>query len=142
VAYEPFKADVLSPGGQVFSGEVQQISTRTVSGELGILRKHQPLLGRLEAGELRLYLPNDGDVKRLVQTGGYVQVAGDGGVLLLVDEAYPVEDYDRSRAEADQQKAAERLEQAEPGTEQHRLAVAGKKRADALVKLGDTLEKR
>jgi F-type H+-transporting ATPase subunit epsilon len=142
VAYEPFKADVLSPGGQVFSGEVQQISTRTVSGELGVLRKHQPLLGRLEAGELRLYLPNDGDVKRLVQTGGYVQVAGDGGVLLLVDEAYPVEDYDRSRAEADQQKAAERLEQAEPGTEQHRLAVAGKKRADALVKLGDTLEKR
>jgi F-type H+-transporting ATPase subunit epsilon len=142
VAYEPFKADVLSPGGQVFSGEVQQISTRTVSGELGILRKHQPLLGRLEAGELRLYLPNDGDVKRLVQTGGYIQVAGDGGVLLLVDEAYPIEDYDRSRAEADQQKAAERLEQAEPGTEQHRLAVAGKKRADALVKLGDTLEKR
>ncbi len=142
MAYEPFKADVLSPGGQVFSGEVQQISTRTVSGELGVLRKHQPLLGRLEAGELRLYLPNDGDVKRLVQTGGYIQVAGDGGVLLLVDEAYPIEDYDRARAEADQQKAAERLEQAEPGTEQHRLAVAGKKRADALVKLGDALEKR
>jgi F-type H+-transporting ATPase subunit epsilon len=142
VAYEPFKADVLSPGGQVFSGEVQQISTRTVSGELGILRKHQPLLGRLEAGELRLYLPNDGEVKRLVQTGGYIQVAGDGGVLLLVDEAYPIEDYDRAQVEADQQKAAERLEQAEPGTEQHRLAVAGKKRADALVKLGDTLEKR
>jgi F-type H+-transporting ATPase subunit epsilon len=142
VAYEPFKADVLSPGGQVFSGEVQQISTRTVSGELGVLRKHQPLLGRLEAGELRLYLPNDGDVKRLVQTGGYVQVAGDGGVLLLVDEAYPVEDYDRAQAEADQQKAAERLDAAEEDTEQHRLALAGKKRADALVKLGDNLEKR
>ncbi|MDO9408497.1 ATP synthase F1 subunit epsilon [Patulibacter sp.] len=142
MAYEPFKADVLSPGGQVFSGEVQQISTRTVSGELGVLRKHQPLLGRLEAGELRLYLPNDGEVKRLVQTGGYIQVAGDGGVLLLVDEAYPVEDYDRAQAEADQQKAAERLDAAEEGTEQHRLALAGKKRADALVKLGDKLEKR
>lgn len=139
MAYEPFKADVLSPGGQVFSGEVQQISTRTVSGELGVLRKHQPLLGRLEAGELRLYLPNDGEVKRLVQTGGYIQVAGDGGVLLLVDEAYPIEDYDRAQVEADQQKAAERLEKAEAGTEQHRLALAGKKRADALVKLGDKL---
>ena len=142
MAYEPFQADVLSPGGKVFSGEVQQISTRTVSGELGVLRKHQPLLGRLEAGELRLYLPNDGEVKRLVQTGGYIQVAGDGGVLLLVDEAYPIEDYDRAKAEADQQKAAERLEKAEDGTEQHRLALAGKKRADALVKLGDKLEKR
>jgi F-type H+-transporting ATPase subunit epsilon len=141
MAHTPFKADVLSPAGKVFSGEVQQISTRTVSGELGILRKHQPLLGRLEAGELRLYLPEDGEVKRLVQTGGYVQVAGDGGVLLLVDEAYPVEDYDRAKAEADQQKAAEKVEKAEPGTEQHRLAVAGKKRADALVKLGDSLQK-
>lgn len=139
MAHTPFKADVLSPTGKVFSGEVQQISTRTVSGELGILRKHQPLLGRLEAGELRLYLPEDGEAKRLVQTGGYVQVAGDGGVLLLVDEAYPVEDYDRAKAEADQQKAAEKVERAEPGTEQHRLAVAGKKRADALVKLGDSL---
>ena len=142
MAYEPFKADVLSPTGEVFSGEVQQISTRTVSGELGILRKHQPLLGRLEAGELRLYLPQDGEVKRLVQTGGYVQVAGDGGVLLLVDEAFPVEEYDRADAEERQRKAEERLEAAEAGTEQHRLALAGKKRADALVKLADQLDKR
>ena len=142
MAYTPFKADVLSPTGEVFSGEVQQISTRTVSGELGILRKHQPLLGRLEAGELRLYLPQDGEVKRLVQTGGYVQVAGDGGVLLLVDEAFPVEEYDRADAEERQRKAEERLEAAEAGTEQHRLALAGKKRADALVKLADQLDKR
>jgi F-type H+-transporting ATPase subunit epsilon len=141
MAHSPFQADVLSPGGKVFSGEVQQISTRTVSGELGILKKHQPMLGRLEAGELRLYLPEDGEVKRLVQTGGYVQVAGDGGVLLLVDEAYPIEEYDRADAEEHQRKAQERLDQAEPGTEQHRLALAGKKRADALVKLGDKLEK-
>lgn len=142
MAYTPFKADVLSPTGEVFSGEVQQISTRTVSGELGILRKHQPLLGRLEAGELRLYLPQDGEVKRLVQTGGYVQVAGDGGVLLLVDEAYPIEEYDKAKVEADQQHAEERLAKTEPGTEQHRLALANKKRADALVKLGETLDKR
>jgi F-type H+-transporting ATPase subunit epsilon len=142
MAYTPFQADVLSPGGKVFSGEVQQISTRTVSGELGVLRKHQPLLGRLEAGELRLYLPEDGEVKRFVQTGGYIQVAGDAGVLLLVDEAFPVEEYDRADAEDRQRKAIERLEQAEEGTEQHRLALAGKKRADALVKLADTLEKR
>jgi F-type H+-transporting ATPase subunit epsilon len=142
VAHTPFRAEVLSPTGAVFAGEVQQVSTRTVGGEIGILAKHQPLLGRLEPAEVRLTLPDDGEVKRFVQTGGYLQVAQDGNVLLLVDDAYPVEEYDRANAEEQQRAAQERLEQAEPGTEAHRLARAGKHRADALVRLGDTLERR
>jgi F-type H+-transporting ATPase subunit epsilon len=140
--HTPFRAEVLTPTGELFAGEVQQVSTRTVAGEIGILAKHQPLLGRLEPAELRLTLPNDGEVKRFVQTGGYLQVAQDGNVLLLVDHAYPVEEYDRADAEAQQREAEERLEKTEPGTEAHRLARAGKRRADALVRLGDTLQNR
>ena len=140
MAYTPFRTDVLTPEGELFAGEVQQVSTRTVSGEIGILAKHAPLLGRLEPAELRLTLPGEaGEVKRFVQTGGYVQVAQDGNVLLLVEEAYPVEEYDKAKAEEQQRQAAERLSAAEPGTEAHRLATAGKRRADALVKIGDRL---
>lgn len=140
MAHTPFRTDVLTPTGELFAGEVQQISTRTVDGEIGILAGHQPLLGRLEPAELRLTLPGEGaEVKRFVQTGGYIQVAQDGNALLLVDDAYPVEKYDRSAAEAQQREADERVEKAEKGTEAHRLASLAKRRADALVRLGDKL---
>lgn len=139
MAHTPFRTDVLTPEGELFAGQVQQISTRTVDGEIGVLAGHQPLLGRLEPAELRLYLPEDGEVKRYVQTGGYLQVAQGGDVLLLVDDAYPVEEYDRAAAETQQQEAAERVAKSEEGTEAHRLALVSKRRADALVRLGDKL---
>jgi F-type H+-transporting ATPase subunit epsilon len=139
VAHTPFRTDVLTPEGELFTGEVQQISTRTVDGEIGVLAGHQPLLGRLEPAELRLYLPQDGEVKRYVQTGGYLQVAQGGDVLLLVDDAYPVEEYDKAAVEEQQREAQERLDRTEAGSEAHRLALLGKKRADALVRLGDKL---
>ncbi|MGX6446691.1 ATP synthase F1 subunit epsilon [Patulibacter sp. S7RM1-6] len=142
MAHTPFRADVLTPTGELFSGEVQQVSTRTVAGEIGILAKHVPLLGRLEPAELRLTLPDDGAVKRWVQTGGYLQVAQDGNVLLLVDHAFPIEEYDQGKAEEEQRQAEERLAATEKGTEAHRLALAGKRRADALVRVGTSLGRR
>ncbi len=137
MAHTPFRVDVLTPTGELFSGEVEQVSTRTVAGEIGILAKHSPLLGRLEPAELRLTQPG-GEVTRFVQVGGYVQVAKEG-VLLLVDEAYPVDEYSVDAAKKRQAEADERLAGATEGTEQHRLALAGKRRADALVRLADRL---
>ena len=61
MAHTPFRTDVLTPTGELFAGEVQQVSTRTVDGEIGILANHQPLLGRLEPSELRLTLPGEGE---------------------------------------------------------------------------------
>ena len=49
-------AEVLTPEGPVFDGEVVQLSTRTVVGEIGILANHAPLVARLVPAELRLHL--------------------------------------------------------------------------------------
>ena len=46
--------EVLTPEGEVFNGEVHQVSTRTAVGELGILANHTPLLAALRPTELRL----------------------------------------------------------------------------------------
>jgi F-type H+-transporting ATPase subunit epsilon len=48
--------EVLTPEGEVFSGEVRQVSTRTAVGELGILANHTPLLAALKPTELRLHV--------------------------------------------------------------------------------------
>ena len=48
---------LLTPEGEVFNGEVEQLSTRTAVGEIGILANHVPVLARLLPTELRLHMP-------------------------------------------------------------------------------------
>ena len=86
MARNRFNVEVMTPEGSVFNDEVEMVSTRTVTGSIGLLAGHQPLLGQLVPTELRLYR-NENDVVNLAQGEGYVQVAGDGSVLLLVEEA-------------------------------------------------------
>ena len=61
MAHQKFRCEVLTPEGQVFDDEVEQISTRTAVGSIGILAGHQPLLAMAEPTELRLY-KSDSDV--------------------------------------------------------------------------------
>jgi F-type H+-transporting ATPase subunit epsilon len=92
MAKTPFHAEVLTPEGSCFDDEVVQISTRTKTGSIGILARHQPLLGMLEPAELRLYR-SESEIVTYAQGEGYVQVSPDG-VLLLVEEAHKPESLD------------------------------------------------
>jgi F-type H+-transporting ATPase subunit epsilon len=86
--HTPVPAEVLTPEGEVFNGQVEQISTRTTSGSIGILANHEPLLATLEAGELKLHT-SDTETLRFDAGAGYLQV-GQNHVLILVKEATPV----------------------------------------------------
>ena len=57
MAEHTLHAKVLTPEGEVFEGEVEQLSTRTAVGEIGILANHVPVLARLRPTELRLHMP-------------------------------------------------------------------------------------
>ena len=89
--------EVLTPEGEVFNGEVQQVSTRTEVGEIGILANHAPLLAALQPTELRLHV-SDSETKRYAQAHGWLQVFGNRA-RLLVEEAIAPEDLDAGRAE-------------------------------------------
>ena len=88
VVPESFRVEVLTPEGEVFNDEVEMVSTRTTVGSIGILARHQPLLGMLDPTELRLYKTygDESSAVRFAQGEGYVQVAGDH-VLILVEDA-------------------------------------------------------
>jgi F-type H+-transporting ATPase subunit epsilon len=86
--HTPFPVEVLTPEGEVFNGEVEQISTQTTAGSIGILANHEPLLATLEPTELRLYR-SDSDILRFEASDGYLQV-GDNHVLILLKEAKPL----------------------------------------------------
>src|SRR5882757_2876037 len=92
MAQTPFRVEVLTPEGSVFDDEVGMVSTRTEVGSIGIMARHQPLLGLLEPTALRLYR-SETDIVTYAQGEGYVQVSEDG-VLVLVEEAHKPEDLD------------------------------------------------
>jgi F-type H+-transporting ATPase subunit epsilon len=88
-----FSVEVLTPEGEVFSGEVEMLSTRTTVGEVGVLANHAPLLATLDPAELRLHL-SEADTKRFAQGEGYLQIFANEA-LVLVEECVEPERIDR-----------------------------------------------
>ena len=60
MARTPFQVEVLTPEGEVFSDEVEMVSTKTTVGSIGLLANHQPLLARREPGDQLGELPQLG----------------------------------------------------------------------------------
>jgi F-type H+-transporting ATPase subunit epsilon len=133
VARSKFTCEVLTPEGEVFNDEVEMVSTRTEVGSLGILAHHQPLLGMLAPTELRLYR-SEGDILRLAQGEGYVQVTGEH-VLILVEEAHEQSELDTTDLQEKLRKADEALASAEAGSEAEAAARRDKRRWEAFLRV-------
>ena len=133
MAKEKFTAEVLTPEGSVFKDEVEMVATRTTVGSIGILAKHQPLLGMLEPTELRLY-KSESDIVRLAQGEGYLQVSRDG-VLLLVEEATDPSSLDVSDLQDRLRRAEEAEREAEEESEERRRAQRDRRRWEAFLRI-------
>jgi F-type H+-transporting ATPase subunit epsilon len=133
MARTPFKVEVLTPEGEVFSDEVVMVSTRTTVGSIGVLANHEPLLGMLEPTELRLYR-SDSDIERYAQGEGYLQVSSEG-VLVLVEEATRPEDLNASDLQDRLRRAEDAAERAEEGSEEQRRAQRDRKRWEAFLRI-------
>jgi F-type H+-transporting ATPase subunit epsilon len=135
VARTPFPVEVLTPEGQVFSDEVEMVSTRTSTGSIGLLANHAPLMAILEPTELRLY-KSDSDVVTFAQGEGYLQVVANSA-LVLVEEAVAPEDIDRSAIESRLKEARDSLERAEEGTEERARCQRNIKRYEAFLEVAE-----
>jgi F-type H+-transporting ATPase subunit epsilon len=127
---------VLTPEGEVFSGEVHQVSTRTAVGEIGILANHVPLLARLLPTELRLHMP-DGDVRRWAQAEGWLQVFANRATV-LVTEAIPPDQLDPGELRNRIEDADARLSDSEEDSGAHTQAEKDKARAEAFLDVAES----
>ena len=116
MARNKFPCEVLTPEGQVFSDEVEMVSTRTSTGSIGILANHAPLMAILDPTELRLY-KSDSDVVKFAQGEGYLQVV-ENSALVLVEEAVDPDSLDRSDIESRLEEARRGVDEAEEGSEE------------------------
>jgi F-type H+-transporting ATPase subunit epsilon len=133
---ESFRVEVLTPEGEVFNDDVEMVSTRTTVGSIGILARHQPLLGMLDPTELRLYKTygDESSATRLAQGEGYVQVAGDH-VLILVEDAISPEDLNTSELQDQLSRAEREASEADDDSEAERKALRHKRRAEAFLRI-------
>ena len=125
--------EVLTPEGEVWSGEARQVSTRTEVGEIGILANHAPVLAALRPTELRLHL-SDSETKRYAQAHGWLQVYGNRARLLL-EEAIPPEDLDSGKLKEQLSDAEQRLSEAEDGSAEQNRAQKDRDRAEAFLSI-------
>jgi len=135
VAHSKFRAEVLTPEGEVFNDEVELVSTKTAVGSIGILAHHEPVLAMLDPTELRLY-KTESEVVRFAQAEGYLQMA-DNRALILVEEAMEPGDLDAGNLRERLQQADRELESAGDDTEKRRVAERDKRRLEAFLSIAE-----
>ena len=101
---------VITPDKTVWDAEAQEVILPSMTGQLGILSGHAPLLTALEAGVMRVRPGKDWQAIAL--TGGFAEVENDE-VKILVNGADLGSDIDKNTAEAEFNQAKERLAKAD-----------------------------
>ncbi|KOO37276.1 F0F1 ATP synthase subunit epsilon [Priestia koreensis] len=97
---------VVTPDGPVYNADVEMVSARAQSGELGILPGHVPLVAPLKIGAVRL--KKGGSTELVAVSGGFLEVRPDN-VTILAQAAEKADQIDIVRAEEAKKRAESRL---------------------------------
>jgi F-type H+-transporting ATPase subunit epsilon len=136
VAHPSFHAQVLTPEGTVYDGEVEQVSTRTGVGEVGVLAHHAPMLARLVPAELRLHV-SEGETIRYAQGDGWIEVFANRARVLIAEAVSP-EDLDVGELRERRSEAERRVDEAEEGSEAREQAERDRVRAEAFIHIAES----
>jgi len=101
-----FQVEVVSAEGQIFSGEASAVYANAITGEIGILPRHAPLLTKLKPGALRV---QTGSGEQNIFIGGGIMEVQPKLVTVLADSALRAADADEQAALAAQKSAQEKL---------------------------------
>ncbi|MBN8868087.1 MAG: ATP synthase F1 subunit epsilon [Solirubrobacterales bacterium] len=128
-----FTVEVLTPEGEVFNGEVVQLSTRTVTGEIGVLARHVPVLAALKPNLLRLKV-SDSETKEWAQSHGMLQVFANHAQVLL-EEAIEPSRLDTASLEEQKADAEARLADESTGDAAREVAKRDLERVEAFLEI-------
>ncbi len=88
--------ELVAPDREVWSGDAEMVIARTAEGEIGVMPGHQPLLGVLVEGTVRIRRPGENDVVAAVH-GGFLSVSN-RGVSVLGEVVELPDEIDTARA--------------------------------------------
>ena len=126
------KLEIVTPEKIVISETVDAVTVPTMSGEVGILQNHAPLISNLKGGILSY--TKSGAVERLAIAGGFLEVSRNN-VSVLADTAERADEIDVEAARAERDSVERELgawkgSEEEFETEKNRL-----ERAQARIQL-------
>lgn len=121
------QVEVVSGEEQIFSGEASFIVVPTVTGELGLYPKHEPIMSLVRPGALKVTKADSKEEEEeevLVAISGGVLEVQPNKVTILADVAVRSEAMDRDRAEKAKQMAQEALQNAQDDESQAKAQAA------------------
>lgn len=95
---------VVTPEKTELDVQAESVTVPMFDGEMGILKGHSPLVGRLGFGVLRIR--SGGELKNFFIEGGFAQVANDV-VSVLTDRLLPMSDVTHAAADEAMKEALE-----------------------------------
>jgi F-type H+-transporting ATPase subunit epsilon len=100
------KVTVVTPDGPVYEDDVDMVSTKAQTGELGILPGHISLVAPLEIGSVRIKKDRITDL--IAVSGGFLEVRPEQ-VTILAQAAEKASDIDIERALRAKERAEQRM---------------------------------
>ena len=101
---------IVSPDGEIFSGEAKSIIVTTVSGELQVLAGHAELFAPLATGRAKIAFI-DGSERSAAVSGGFILVSKEETKVVATTFEF-ADEIDLNRANAAKQKAEDALKAA------------------------------
>jgi F-type H+-transporting ATPase subunit epsilon len=111
-AARTFDLSLVTPEGAAYEGEAEMLIVPGVSGEIGVLARHAPLVAMLKAGEIRVKAGNEW--QSFAAGPGYFKVQQDRA-LVLVDDAVRAEEIDVEVARREAEEAQALLDRIDSG---------------------------
>ena len=123
--------NIVTPYGNIFSDEVDEIVAPGSEGEFGVLPDHIPFLTTLKVGMLTY--KKGAETGHIFVNWGYAEVGPDK-VTVLADSAEKSDEIDVERAKEAMKRAEERIKKA--GEIDEARATASIERAAARIHIG------
>lgn len=103
------RLEIVTPGGVVYSEEVEHAVIPTANGKIDILQHHAPLIDRLVPADVKV-VDKDKKVDYLAIGSGFVEVYAEK-IYIITDQAILVEEDDDAEIEEAIKRAEEALEE-------------------------------